>query len=115
MELVARAQKTGIETLALSAEVFASLTAREHPQGILAVAEWRRRSLESLSPPRWGVALVEPQDPGNIGTILRTMDAVGADVLFLVGNSADPTHPGAVRASMGALFWIPVVQCDFPA
>ncbi len=113
--LVAAAQKAGIETLALAADVFPTLTEREHPQGLLAVAEWPRRTLENLPPTAWGVALVAPQDPGNIGTILRTMDAVGAQALFLLDNAADPTHPGVVRASMGALFWIPVVQCDFPA
>ncbi len=113
--LVAEARQRGIETLALSAEVFASLAEREHPQGILATARWPRRTLEEISPAqvRWAAALLSPQDPGNIGTILRTLDAVGADALFLLERPADPTHPAAVRASMGTLFWVPVVQASF--
>ena len=59
------------------------------------------------------MALVAPQDPGNIGTILRTIDAVGANGLLLLDQSADPYHPSAVRASMGTIFWYPVVQANF--
>ena len=60
-----------------------------------------------------GVALVAPQDPGNVGTILRTLDAVGANGLFLLEGGVDPYHPTSVRAGMGALFWKPVVQTSF--
>ncbi len=60
------------------------------------------------------MALVAPQDPGNIGAILRTIDAVGASGLLLLDSSASPYHPNAVRASMGTLFWHPVVQASFP-
>src|SRR5690606_31870596 len=61
----------------------------------------------------WGVALVAPQDPGNVGSILRTIDAVGASGLLLLDSSVDLYHPGAVRASMGAIFWLPVVHATF--
>jgi TrmH family RNA methyltransferase len=50
------------------------------------------------------VALFEVAEPGNLGTIIRTMDAVGAKGLILVGDTVDPYHPAAVKASMGALF-----------
>jgi len=60
-----------------------------------------------------GIALVAPQDPGNVGTILRTMDAVGTDALFLLDGGVDPYHPTSVRASMGSLFWKPIVQVPF--
>ena len=59
------------------------------------------------------MALVSPQDPGNVGTILRTIDAVGADALFLLDGGVDLYHPTCVRASMGTLFWKPVVQAGF--
>lgn len=59
--------------------------------------------------------MVAPQDPGNIGTVMRSIDAVGADGLILLEGGADPFHPTAVRASMGALFWKPVVQATFAA
>ena len=58
-------------------------------------------------------ALVSPQDPGNVGSIARTLDAVGADCLFLLDGGADRYHPTAIRASMGALFWIPAVEGSF--
>jgi len=72
-------------------------------------------TLSDISPVNfdWGVALVAPQDPGNVGTILRTIDAVGASGLLLLDSSVDPTHPTAVRASMGALFWHPVINVSF--
>ena len=60
-----------------------------------------------------GVALVSPQDPGNVGTILRTIDAVGADALFLLNGGVDLYHPTCIRASMGTIFWKPVVRASF--
>ena len=62
---------------------------------------------------RAGVGLVAPQDPGNVGTILRTMDAVGADALFLLEGGVELYHPTVVRSSMGTIFWKPVIQTSF--
>lgn len=114
-KLIRNAQARGIACFPVSSEVFVTLTEKDNPQGILAVARWPQHTLADFSPHNasWSVALVRPQDPGNIGTILRTMDAVGAQALFLLQGGTDPTHPSAVRASMGALFWIPVVACSF--
>lgn len=93
---------------AVSADVFSSLAGKENPQGILAVGQVRVFSEPPADPPRRCAALVAPQDPGNLGAILRTMEAVGADALFLLDGGVDPFHPTAVRASMGALFWKPL-------
>jgi TrmH family RNA methyltransferase len=68
--------------------------------------------VESI-PLRAAVALVSPQDPGNVGTILRTLDAVGADGLFLLDGGVELYHPTVVRSSMGVIFWKPVVQTSF--
>ncbi len=105
----------GIPCLAVDADTFNSLAEKENPQGILAVARMPRRGLDSLDRANfpWGVALASPQDPGNIGTILRTIDAVGASGLVLLDSSVDAYHPTAVRASMGAIFWYPVVHAGF--
>ncbi len=111
----------GIPCLAVDGATFGSLAGKENPQGILAVVHQPRRALDDLTPEnfRWGVALVAPQDPGNIGTILRTIDAVGAGGLLLLDDPAagqfcaDPFHPSAVRASMGAIFWYPLVAAKF--
>jgi TrmH family RNA methyltransferase len=61
----------------------------------------------------YAAAIVSPQDPGNVGTILRTLDAVGADALFLLDGGVDLYHPTTVRASMGTIFWKPVIQISF--
>ena len=114
-KMVAEQARRGVNCLAVTREVFATLAEKDNPQGILAVARPTPPALSALSSREypWLVALVAPQDPGNIGTILRTLDAVGASGLLLLDNSADPYHPGAVRASMGTLFWLPVVQATF--
>lgn len=105
----------GIPCYSLPAELFATLAEKDNPQGILGVARQRRYDLEALQGKNfpWGVALVAPQDPGNIGAILRTIDAVGASGLILLDESADPYHPNAVRASMGAIFWYPLMCTSF--
>src|SRR5690349_7918955 len=75
--------RLGVKPQPVSAQVMESLAGKENPQGILAILHQRRFRLENINVIRCGVALVAPQDPGNVGTILRTMDAVDADVLFL--------------------------------
>ncbi|HLE26986.1 MAG TPA: RNA methyltransferase [Anaerolineales bacterium] len=114
-ELVAQQTALGVPCHATTPQIFASLAEKENPQGILAVVRKRQLTLERLTPESfpWGVALVAPQDPGNVGAILRSIDAVGASGLLLLDSSVDPYHPGAVRASMGALFWFPVVAAPF--
>jgi TrmH family RNA methyltransferase len=114
-ELLAQEQARGTPCLACSAQVFEGLAEKENPQGIIAVLRQPLTSLSGLNGDSfpWGVALVEPQDPGNLGTILRSVDAVGASGVLLVGGSVDAWHPSAVRASMGALFWYPVVAINF--
>jgi RNA methyltransferase, TrmH family len=99
----------------IPAEVFSSLADKENPQGILGVLRKPHQSITDINPGKADclIALVSPQDPGNIGTILRTIDAVGASGLLLLEQSADPYHPNSVRASMGALFWYPVIRSSF--
>jgi TrmH family RNA methyltransferase len=114
-QLLEKQMALGLRCYALAPEVFRSLAEKENPQGILAVVRQPRTALADLHPDNfsWGVALVAPQDPGNIGTVLRTIDAVGASGLLLLDGGADPAHPNAVRASMGAQFWLPVVSASF--
>ena len=114
-QLIRDQLQRGLPCLAVDRDLFASLAEKDNPQGILAVANQPRTGLAQLNPTNcpWGVALISPQDPGNIGTILRTIDAVGASALFLLDESADPYQNEAVRASMGALFWHPLVQASF--
>jgi TrmH family RNA methyltransferase len=113
--LLEAARRSELALQPVSAKVMESLAEKEHPQGLLAVVKQRSLHLADLGAIRTGVALVSPQDPGNVGTILRTIDAVGADALFLLEGGVDLYHPTCVRASMGTLFWIPVVQTGFEA
>jgi TrmH family RNA methyltransferase len=114
-QLVESQDRAGTPCYALAPEVFASIAEKENPQGILAVVRQRLARLEQLNPHNfdWGVALVSPQDPGNLGTILRAIDSTGASGLILLDDSVDPYHPNAVRASMGTLFWYPVASASF--
>jgi TrmH family RNA methyltransferase len=62
-----------------------------------------------------GVLLDRPASPGNIGTVIRSADAFGADGVVVAGHAADPYDPKSVRASTGSLFAVPVVRLDSPA
>ena len=97
----------------ISVAAFESIAEKEHPTGILALAKQRRGSLGSMAPFVCGAALVCPQDPGNVGTVLRTLDAVGGSGLYLLDGGVDPYHPTTIRASMGASFYVPVVEASF--
>ena len=101
----------GVETVAVSESVMEAASPAKTPQGVLCVC-----ALPDTAPPdrldgRRYVVLDGVQDPGNVGTILRTADAFGADGLFLLPGCADPFSPKTVRASMGAVFRCPVWQC----
>ena len=115
LRLVDEQSQHGVRCVALTGDLFAYIAGKDNPQGILALVRQRHLTLDHINPEDFhlGVACVSPQDPGNVGTILRTLDAVGADGLFLLDGGADPYHPSAVRASMGAIFWKPLVQVSF--
>ncbi len=115
LQAIEDVSRMGIPSYAVEETVFRSMAEKENPQGILALIKLRQLTLRDLNPAEvgWIVALVEPQDPGNVGTILRTMDAVGAQCLLMVDGGVDPFHPEITRSSMGALFWIPVIRLSF--
>ncbi len=109
-DLIAR---LGTKPQPVSAQVMESLADKENPQGIVAIVHQKETHLSDLRSPKTCVALVSPQDPGNVGTILRTMDAVGTDTLFLLDGGVDVYHPTVVRSSMGTMFWKPIVHVLF--
>jgi TrmH family RNA methyltransferase len=114
-ELVEARRAAGGAVLEVGAAVFESLSRKEGPQGLGAVVRQRwlpldaARAAEGLC---W-VALSAVADPGNLGTILRTCDAVGAAGVILLGPSSDPYDPAALRASMGAVFAQRLVRATF--
>ena len=99
-------EEAGVRRQAVTASVFASISGRDNPVGLGAIVRTQWMDLEEMTsgPDDIFVALFEAAEPGNLGTIIRTMDAVGAKGLILVGDTVDPYHPAAVKASMGALF-----------
>jgi RNA methyltransferase, TrmH family len=115
--LVQRAEQAGINCLPTDADIFASISDKDNPSGLLAIVRKPISNLQSLREASNSlslfVALVSPQDPGNIGTILRSIDAANASGLILLDGGTDPYAPNAVRASMGALFYKPVVSSSF--
>ncbi len=113
--LVAEHQSRGGATLEVTPEVFASLSAKDGPQGLGAVVRQRWEPLDNvrLGDELGWVVLDAVQDPGNLGTILRTADAVGCAGVVLLGSATDPYDPAAVRASMGALFAQRLVKADW--
>lgn len=113
--LVEAERRKGLPVLEVSAAVFESLSLKEGPQGLAAVVRQRWESLDGvrLAGDLCWLALDAVQDPGNLGTILRTGDAVGASGAILIGDSADPYDPAALRASMGAVFSQRLVRATF--
>jgi TrmH family RNA methyltransferase len=114
-QLVDEQSRCAVRSIALSRQLFSTIAGKDNPQGILAIVHQRHVALEDVTPEHFafGAAAVSPQDPGNVGTILRTLEAVGADGLFLLDSGVELYHPTVVRASMGSLFWKPVVQVSF--
>jgi TrmH family RNA methyltransferase len=90
----------------------AALSETVTPQGIVAVCELTQPVANDVlrQQPRLLVVLVEPNDPGNLGTIIRTADAAGADAVIVDGG-VDPYNGKAVRSSAGSIFHLPVVSC----
>lgn len=105
-ELIAQAEKAGGDVVETTSEILAKTTGKDNAQAVLGVYRMPDTSLAQLdrtTAPLWIVAQ-SLRDPGNLGTILRTGDAVGAGGLILIDECADPFSVEAVRASMGAVF-----------
>ena len=102
---------TDLAVHVLADHVFAALCDAKTPQGILAVCSLEEaHPLSSLG--QRIVCLNGVQDPGNMGTILRTMDAAGFTGLLIDSKTCDPFSPKALRASMGSIFRIPVCRVE---
>ena len=102
----------GVRAVSVPESLMEYLSPARTPQGILSACALPEQSLpETLTGRRYAV-LDGVQDPGNVGTILRTADALFADGLFLVNGCADPYGPKTVRATMGAAFRLPVWEME---
>lgn len=108
--MVEEQSAAGLPCVALSRPVFESVSERDNPVGLGAIVKATVSGLAGLAvgPDDLFVGLVELSDPGNLGTIVRTADGAGVAGVILVGQTVDPYHPAAVKASMGALYSVPV-------
>jgi tRNA G18 (ribose-2'-O)-methylase SpoU len=100
--------------LALAGDLFRALSDRDQPQGIAAVVRIEDAPLASIPISQDLLAIVacQLQDPGNLGTIIRTADAAGASGVAIVESSVDLYDPQTVRATMGSLFALPIVRLE---
>src|SRR5207253_1719236 len=116
-DLVDAARAAGIEPVELlvaggnvEPELLADVSTLGHAPRLLGV--FRRQDLPRGDAPDVGLALWRVSDPGNVGTLIRAADALGPAFVALSEGSADPTGPKAIRASMGAVFRVPLIPFD---
>lgn len=104
--------RTGYETV--SWEVLRKMSDTQTPQGILCVAKRPSYTLEQLlkAPNPLLVVLEDLQDPGNLGTILRTAEGAGATGVVMGGNTVDIYNPKTIRATMGSIYRVPFVYAE---
>lgn len=107
-------ERTGMRIVQVSSQVFETLAEREHPTGLAAVVKIVPRALVELTIDKSAllIALYQVSNPGNLGTIMRTADAVKARGVILIGDATDPYAPAAIAASRGALFSVPLVRVE---
>jgi RNA methyltransferase, TrmH family len=110
LTMLAGQEERGVRVARLSADLFGRIADRDGPGGLAAIVRYRTAELGDLAvrPGAVFVALHEVGNPGNLGTIIRTADAAGAAGVILIGASTDPFDPAAVKASMGAVFGVPI-------
>ncbi len=114
-EIVSTMRDQGVPVLELSPEAFGSISFKENLQGMGAVVRQQIHSLNDLELAEtlgW-VTLDAVGNPGNLGAILRTSDAVGCSGIVMLGHTTDPYHPAALRASMGAVFAQKLIRAEF--
>ncbi len=112
--LCARAAAAGAQLLEVSDAVLEKISQRDNAQSAIGVFRQRLRRLAEIEPktaPIW-LALEGVRDPGNLGTCVRTADAVGAGGVILIGKTCDPFGIEAVRATMGSIFAVPIYAAE---
>ena len=115
-EIIAATEAAGGDAVETSADILSKMSGKDNPQMLLGAYRQPDTSLERIDrskAPLW-IVTQALRDPGNLGTILRTGDAVGAGGLIVVDDSADPYSVEAVRASMGAIFTQQVASARWP-
>lgn len=112
--LVSRCIALGTDVLIVPEKVLGAITRRDNPQMVVGIFGQQMMDQSDIIPTGedvW-VALDRVRDPGNLGTIMRTADAVGAKGIILVGETTDPFATETVRATMGSIFATPICRMD---
>ncbi len=106
---------SGMSLYELEDAAFKKIAVRETTDGIIAVFCYRHQSLQSLRLSENPLLLVAEniEKPGNLGAMIRSADGVGADAVIVLGHRADPFSPNVIRASLGTVFSVQVVQSTF--
>ncbi|WP_336965852.1 RNA methyltransferase [Sphingobium aquiterrae] len=106
LDLIAEMEAAGGEVIVTTPDILSKISGKDNPQAVVGVYRDRLTPLDALDRNKADIWIVAQslRDPGNLGTILRTGDAVGAGGLILVDDCVDPFSVESVRASMGALF-----------
>ena len=115
-EIIAATEAAGGEAIETTPDILSKMSGKDNPQVLLGAYRQPDTALERIdrsAAPVW-IAVQALRDPGNIGTILRTGDAVGAGGLILIDDCADPFSVEAVRASMGAVFTQQIATARWP-
>lgn len=99
-----------IEGIKVSKEILCKISDTVTPQGIIAVCKIKDNEIDILKGKKRILFLDKVQDPGNVGTIIRTADAFSFDGIILSKECADPYSPKVVRSTMGSIFHIPIVR-----
>lgn len=100
------------ECIYVTKQIFNSITEVKNPQGILAVVSKENTEKEIDYSQDIIVALDDLQDPGNLGTILRTVDSIGLTQILVSKGTADCFNPKVVRSTMGAIFRVKIIECE---
>lgn len=110
-DLVALADKSGVDITLCTEAVIEHMADTVTPQGVIAVVGFVDAPLSEVlsETPRLVALLHEVKDPGNVGNIIRTADAAGADAVIVTKQSVDVFNPKVVRATTGSLFHLPIV------
>ncbi|MBC2884218.1 RNA methyltransferase [Ochrobactrum sp. CM-21-5] len=111
-QVAARTFAKGGLVLEVTEKIISAITRRDNPQAVVGVFEQQYQPLASLKPKGGDVyiALDRVRDPGNLGTVIRTADAVGAKGVILIGDTTDPYSLETVRATMGSVFSVPLYK-----
>jgi RNA methyltransferase, TrmH family len=115
-DLIERVQRQGATLIECTEKVFQKVSYRDRPDGLLAIAKtmhYRLSDLEKKLPKNRAPLLVIAvgiEKPGNLGTILRSSDSAGADGVIVCDRCTDIYNPNVVRASVGTLFTLPVIE-----